>query len=82
MTQVVRDENLDQIRTSKTTTCILISTKAGATGEFRYDTIAFQVIILNTAGLNLTACNHVILVDLPWNPAVEVCPRKCSRKDR
>lgn len=24
------------------------------------------------AGLNLTACNHVILVDLWWNPALEV----------
>ena len=25
------------------------------------------------AGLNLTACNNVILVDLWWNPALEVC---------
>lgn len=24
------------------------------------------------AGLNLTACNNVILVDLWWNPALEV----------
>lgn len=24
-------------------------------------------------GLNLTACNNVILVDLWWNPALEVC---------
>ena len=26
-----------------------------------------------TTGLNLTACNNVILVDLWWNPALEVC---------
>lgn len=26
-------------------------------------------------GLNLTACNNVILVDPWWNPAVEVCDR-------
>lgn len=25
------------------------------------------------SGLNLTACNNVILVDLWWNPALEVC---------
>ena len=25
-----------------------------------------------TTGLNLTACNNVILVDLWWNPALEV----------
>ena len=24
-------------------------------------------------GLNLTACNNVILVDMWWNPALEVC---------
>jgi len=26
------------------------------------------------AGLNLTCCNNVILVDLWWNPALEVSP--------
>lgn len=25
------------------------------------------------AGLNLTVCNNVILMDLWWNPALEVC---------
>ena len=33
MTQAARDMSLDQIRTGKATSCILISIKAGATGE-------------------------------------------------
>lgn len=29
-------------------------------------------IAANVLGLNLTACNNVILVDMWWNPALEV----------
>jgi SNF2 family DNA or RNA helicase len=37
---------------------------------------AIKVILISfkagSTGLNLTACNHVILVDMWWNPALEV----------
>ena len=37
-----------------------------------------------STGLNLTCCNNVILVDLWWNPALEVCASRhirCRRAD-
>ena len=40
---------------------------------------AIKVILISfkagSTGLNLTACNHVILVDMWWNPALEVSSR-------
>lgn len=33
---------------------------------------SFRVLTYLFIGLNLTACNNVILVDLWWNPALEV----------
>lgn len=33
------------------------------------------------AGLNLTACNNVILVDLWWNPALEARVSCCNIDD-
>lgn len=68
-----REESLEKIRTNKSTKCILISFKAGSTGEWRlvYGDSA-QHSFIHFSGLNLTACNNVILVDLWWNPALEV----------
>ena len=34
-------------------------------------------LLVSNVGLNLTACNNVILVDLWWNPALEVCSGRC-----
>jgi hypothetical protein len=36
--------------------------------------LIFIIINRRHPGLNLTACNNVILVDLWWNPALEVRP--------
>jgi hypothetical protein len=33
-----------------------------------------MLTIIVMSGLNLTACNNVILLDLWWNPALEVSP--------
>lgn len=32
-------------------------------------------------GLNLTACNNIVLVDLWWNPALEVRLSKLSKNE-
>ncbi|KZS88385.1 hypothetical protein SISNIDRAFT_418266 [Sistotremastrum niveocremeum HHB9708] len=53
MNPIERAKAIETIKTSRSTTVILISFKAGGTG------------------LNLVACNNVILTDLWWNPALE-----------
>jgi hypothetical protein len=72
MKPVDREAALTKIKNSQTTKVILISFKAGSTGS-----VFFVDRALHTdgslPGLNLTACNNVILVDLWWNPALEVC---------
>lgn len=69
-----RDIVLNKIKTSKTVNVILISFKAGSVGEFfLLPVLMFSALpYCRFAGLNLTACNNVILVDLWWNPALEV----------
>jgi SNF2 family DNA or RNA helicase len=66
-----RDASLNTIRDSKSIRVILISFKAGGTGV---STTFFTVSLVSSQmiGLNLTACNNVILFDLWWNPALEV----------
>ena len=34
-------------------------------------------LLVCDVGLNLTACNNVILVDMWWNPALEVRGSRC-----
>lgn len=34
-------------------------------------------LLVCDVGLNLTACNNVILVDMWWNPALEVGRSRC-----
>ncbi|KAI8149543.1 SNF2 family N-terminal domain-containing protein [Fennellomyces sp. T-0311] len=53
MSNLLRERNLDALRTDPECTVMLISLKCGS------------------LGLNLTAANHVILMDVWWNPAVE-----------
>ena len=67
-----REVSLAKIKSSKSTRVILISFKAGSTGmSTRRSHFIFYLTSL-FLGLNLTACNNVILVDLWWNPALEV----------
>jgi SNF2 family DNA or RNA helicase len=64
-----RQESLRRIRESDKINIILVSFKAGSTGLSLYP--RFISVPHIPQGLNLTACNHVILVDLWWNPALE-----------
>ena len=66
-----RDKSLQSIRERKSVKIILISFKAGSTGLCHFLPHE-EVAQLQSTGLNLTACNNVILVDLWWNPALEV----------
>ena len=69
-----REASLAKIKSSSSTRVILISFKAGSTGTqpyFFYGDEEVSLLICDV-GLNLTACNNVILVDLWWNPALEV----------
>lgn len=77
MSKDKRDASLEKITNSKSTKVILISFKAGSTGELMVVSCVFYFSLLMgvCTGLNLTACNNVILVDLWWNPALEVRPR-------
>ena len=74
MTKDQREASLEKIRTNKSTRCILISFKAGSTGMFS-PLMTGKSLNLCAPGLNLTCCNNVILVDMWWNPALEVCFR-------
>jgi hypothetical protein len=67
-----REEALRRIRESKKCSVILVSFKAGSTGtQYLLATCLISYLHMHTAGLNLTCCNNVILVDLWWNPALE-----------
>ena len=62
-------------RISQDTQCkiILISIKAGGTGRFSVKIVDLPALmVIGKAGLNITACNHVIIMDPWWNPYVEV----------
>jgi SNF2 family DNA or RNA helicase len=74
MSKEKREVSLDQIRNNKRIGVILISFKAGSTGKRPISIIAPPTSSCSPelpTGLNLTACNNVILVDLWWNPALE-----------
>ena len=68
--------SLEQIKNHKQIRVILISFKAGNTGK-RFIFWCLMAPRMQSClrqlrqGLNLTACNNVILVDLWWNPALE-----------
>lgn len=67
-----REKSFDAIREKKPVKTILVSFKAGGIGlYFLFPRIGSFSVFLT--GLNLTACNNVILIDLWWNPALEVC---------
>jgi SNF2 family DNA or RNA helicase len=73
MSKDKREVSLNQIKNNKRINVILISFKAGNTGERTICPLgAGEILDLPLRlGLNLTACNNVILVDLWWNPALE-----------
>ena len=72
-----REASLAKIKSSSTTRVILISLKAGSTGAYFFIYFKDETsLLLCDVGLNLTACNNVILVDMWWNPALEV-RRRC-----
>lgn len=64
-----RQEALEKIRSSEDVRLILISFKAGSTGENPSAIRSLVCGVLMDPGLNLTCCNNVILTDLWWNPA-------------
>ena len=72
MNQKERQKVIDKIKTDKNIRIILMSFKAGGVGKSPPQRYCFFQIHNSTPGLNLTACNNVILVDLWWNPALEV----------
>jgi SNF2 family DNA or RNA helicase len=71
-----RQESLTKIKESKKVNVILVSFKAGSTGAHLVlvpdPRLPLTLAARPGAGLNLTSCNFVILVDLWWNPALEV----------
>ena len=68
--------SLEQMKNNKQIRVILISFKAGSTGK-RFISWCLMAPPTQSClrqlrpGLNLTACNNVILVDMWWNPALE-----------
>lgn len=67
-----RQESLETIKTSSTVRVILISFKAGSTGTSPLPlppSLPDSTVDADDAGLNLTCCNNVVLMDLWWNPA-------------
>ena len=65
MRKDAREAALNKIKSSSATRVILISFKAGSTGTFVTTFVILIRRLMNCAiGLNLTACNNVILVDL------------------
>ena len=62
-----RQEALETIKTSSSVRVILISFKAGSTGEDSSSNNKSELMVVS--GLNLTCCNNVVLMDLWWNPA-------------
>jgi hypothetical protein len=88
MTKDKREASLEKIRNSNSTRCILISFKAGSTGTSSLTHGEWQAFNICALGLNLTCCNNVILVDMWWNPALEVCSKpnnfefRIDRRDR
>lgn len=76
MSKDKREVSLEQIKNNKRIRVILISFKAGSTGKWfisqRLMAPPTQSCLRQIRpGLNLTACNNVILVDMWWNPALE-----------
>ena len=71
MSQKDRQKVVDRIKSEKDTRIILMSFKAGGVGKSLSSGSSLHRSNWAT-GLNLTACNNVILVDLWWNPALEV----------
>lgn len=70
MNPIERAKSIEKIKSSRSTTIILISFKAGGTGR---NVISVQdQSSVSITGLNLVECNNVILTDLWWNPALEV----------
>lgn len=68
-----REDALTTIKESRKTRVILISFKAGSTGILNHFLVMLtDKLTMVIEGLNLTCCNNVILVDLWWNPALEV----------
>ena len=74
MSQKDRQKVVDKIKSDKNTRIILMSFKAGGVGMSQPFERRFVKSYNTTQGLNLTACNNVILVDLWWNPALEAGP--------
>ncbi len=66
-----RKESLRKIETDRFTV-ILVSLMAGGTGTYGLVALFALHELTPGLGLNLTGCNNVILMDLWWNPAVEV----------
>ena len=79
MSKDKREVSLDQIKSNKRIKVILISFKAGSTGKRNHLPTRclqpadryLQHTFHDDPGLNLTACNNVVLVDMWWNPALE-----------
>lgn len=71
MSSAVREAALAKIKSDPGVQVILISFKAGSTGQCSVR-VSLHDLTYSFTGLNLTACNNVILVDLWWNPALEV----------
>jgi SNF2 family DNA or RNA helicase len=71
MSKDKREASLNTIKADKHTKIILISFKAGSTGAPLKWLKPGRRFSHRFLGLNLTACNNVILVDMWWNPALE-----------
>jgi len=73
MNTASRQQALKSIREDNETKVILVSLMAGYSGSSPSKPHRCFSYSRYNAGLDLPCCNHVILMDPWWNPAVEVC---------
>ena len=71
MSREKRARALEQISTSRDTLCMLASIRAGGSGKCPSSSDELPPNFIHQ-GLDLTACNNVIIIEPWWNPALEV----------
>ena len=86
MTSTSREISLKKIAQDSKCTVIIVSIMAGGVGaSFKIELrcqwglmlIFYLLLSLSSVGLNITACNTVILLDPWWNPSAEVSQLGC-----
>ncbi|TDL18117.1 hypothetical protein BD410DRAFT_843108 [Rickenella mellea] len=66
-----RQQALRRVRDDPSVTVLLLSLMAGGTGKSCPPKLTVPILTVLTIGLNITSCNHLILIEPWWNPYVE-----------